>query len=62
MLKSPLQPPGHNIIHILPEISCAGMTKEDIPALMDRVHDLMQAEYEALSEESLAINNLGKSL
>lgn len=53
---------GHNIIHILPEISCAGMTKEDIPELMDRVHDLMQAEYEALSEESLAINNLGKSL
>ncbi|XP_055546876.1 1-acyl-sn-glycerol-3-phosphate acyltransferase alpha-like [Wyeomyia smithii] len=53
---------GQNIIKILPEISCAGLTKEDIPALMDRVYKLMQAEYETLSDESLAINNLSKSL
>ncbi|XP_055598222.1 1-acyl-sn-glycerol-3-phosphate acyltransferase alpha [Uranotaenia lowii] len=52
---------GHNIIKILPEISCAGLTKDDMPQLMERVHKLMQAEYEALSDESLAINNLSKS-
>lgn len=53
---------GQNIIKILPEIPCAGMTKDDIPQLMDRVYKLMQTEYEVLSEESLEINNLGKSL
>lgn len=53
---------GQNIIKILPEISCAGMTKEDMPQLMERVYNQMQAEYEILSDESLAINNLSKSL
>lgn len=53
---------GQNIIKVLPEISCAGMTKEDMPRLMDRVYKLMQTEYETLSDESLAINNLSKSL
>ncbi|XP_062548999.1 1-acyl-sn-glycerol-3-phosphate acyltransferase alpha isoform X2 [Armigeres subalbatus] len=53
---------GKNIIKILPEISCAGMTKEDMPFLMDRVQKLMQTEYEALTDESLAINNISKSL
>ncbi|XP_058453578.1 1-acyl-sn-glycerol-3-phosphate acyltransferase alpha-like isoform X2 [Malaya genurostris] len=53
---------GKNIIKILPEISCAGMTKDDMQPLMDRVYQLMQTEYEALSDESLAINNLSKSL
>ncbi|XP_050099896.1 1-acyl-sn-glycerol-3-phosphate acyltransferase alpha-like isoform X2 [Anopheles aquasalis] len=51
---------GENIIKILPEISCAGLTKEDIPALMEQVQQLMQHEYELLSEESLAINNLSE--
>lgn len=53
---------GQSIIKILPEISCAGMTKEDMPRLMDQVYKLMQTEYETLSDESLAINNLSKSL
>lgn len=48
---------GQNIIKVLPEISCEGMTKADIPRLMEQVHSLMQAEYEILSDESLAINN-----
>lgn len=53
---------GQNIIKILPEISCAGLTKDDMPTLMERVQKLMQSEYDALSDESLAINNLSKSL
>ncbi|XP_035908976.1 1-acyl-sn-glycerol-3-phosphate acyltransferase alpha-like isoform X1 [Anopheles stephensi] len=51
---------GQNIIKILPEVPCAGLTKDDIPELMERVQKMMQREYEQLSEESLSINNISE--
>lgn len=42
---------GHGIIHILPEISCKGMTKEDVPTLLERTQQIMQDEYDKLNAE-----------
>ncbi|KAG4079294.1 hypothetical protein HA402_007986 [Bradysia odoriphaga] len=47
---------GHNIISILPEISCKGLTKDDLPQLIEKTQNLMQAHYEELSKESRRVN------
>uniref|UniRef100_A0A182I0X3 1-acylglycerol-3-phosphate O-acyltransferase n=1 Tax=Anopheles arabiensis TaxID=7173 RepID=A0A182I0X3_ANOAR len=51
---------GQNMIKIFPEVSCAGLSKDDIPALMERVQKMMQREYEQLSEKSLSINHISE--
>lgn len=43
---------GHSIIHILPEISCKGMTKDDVPALLEKTQRIMQTEYDKLNAET----------
>lgn len=48
---------GHNIISILPEIPTEGLTKNDMDALINNTRNLMQAEYQKLSDEAMAINN-----
>lgn len=47
---------GHNIISVLPSISCKDLTKDDLPQLMEKMQNLMQAHYEEISEESRRIN------
>lgn len=48
---------GHAIIHILPEISIAGSTVEDMSTLIDKTRNIMQLEYTKLSQEAKAINS-----
>lgn len=48
---------GHSIISVLPEISCKGLTKDDLPQLLEKTQNLMQAHYEELSKESRLINH-----
>ena len=45
--------PGTVLIKILPAISTEGMTKEDLPALTELTHRVMQEEYTRLSLEAL---------
>lgn len=47
---------GHSIIKILPEISTAGMSKDDIDGLMSKVQNLMQENFEKLSEDNEIAN------
>uniref|UniRef100_A0A1A9UGP9 1-acyl-sn-glycerol-3-phosphate acyltransferase n=2 Tax=Glossina TaxID=44049 RepID=A0A1A9UGP9_GLOAU len=48
---------GHVLIQILPEISAAGYTKDEIDSLIEETHNVMQAEYCKLSQEAKAINS-----
>lgn len=48
---------GHSIISVLPEISCKGLTKDDLPQLIEKTQNLMQAHYEEISKESRRINH-----
>lgn len=43
---------GHCIIQVLPEISCEGLTKDDIPDLLERVQNIMQNEFDSLNRET----------
>uniref|UniRef100_U5ETZ2 1-acyl-sn-glycerol-3-phosphate acyltransferase n=1 Tax=Corethrella appendiculata TaxID=1370023 RepID=U5ETZ2_9DIPT len=52
---------GHSIIKILPTISTNGMSKDNILTLIQTAQNAMQNEYEKLSDEASAINNI-KSL
>lgn len=47
---------GHSIIHILPEISCKGLARDDIPNLLAETQQLMQTEYDKLSAEVIALS------
>lgn len=42
---------GKSIVKILPEISTKGMTKEDVDGLMEKTRNLMQANYNFLSNK-----------
>lgn len=42
---------GHCVIQVLPEISCKGLTKEDIPQLVTQVQGIMQDEFDVLNRE-----------
>ena len=42
---------GHSIIEILPEISCKGMTKDDLSELLQRTQAIMQQHYDKLNAE-----------
>lgn len=48
---------GHTIISVLPEIPCKGLTKDDLPQLIEKTQNLMQAHYEEISKESRRINH-----
>lgn len=48
---------GHSIISILPEISCKGLTVDDMPELMERTQKIMQEEYTRITKEAITINN-----
>lgn len=41
------------MIKILPAISTAGMTKDDLPDLLDRTYRVMQEEYQRASMEAV---------
>jgi len=43
---------GEIIIQILPEISCKGLTKDDIPTLLEKTQQVMQLEYDKLNAET----------
>lgn len=44
---------GHVIIQCLEPISTKGLTSEDLPDLISRVHEKMTAAYKELSKEVL---------
>lgn len=44
---------GHIILQYLNPMPTAGLTMDDLPSLMNRVHELMQTEYEKISKEVL---------
>lgn len=48
---------GHSVIHVLPEISCKGLTVDDLPALLQRTQNLMQTEFDRLNAETAATSN-----
>lgn len=48
---------GHSIISILPEISCKGLTVDDMPELMERARRIMQEEFTRITNEAIKINN-----
>jgi len=43
---------GRCVIHVLPEVSCVGLTKDDIPDLLNKVQDIMQDEFDKLNLET----------
>lgn len=43
---------GHCIISVLPEISCQGMTKDDLPQLLEKARNSMQATFTEISKET----------
>ncbi|KAG4079390.1 hypothetical protein HA402_008082 [Bradysia odoriphaga] len=43
---------GHTIITVLPEISCQGLTKDDLPQLLERTRNLMQTTFTETSKET----------
>lgn len=43
---------GHTIISVLPEISCQGLTKDDLPQLLEKTRNLMQNCFSELSKET----------
>lgn len=43
---------GHTIIQILPEISCQGLTKDDLPQLLEQTRNLMQTTFTEISKET----------
>lgn len=47
---------GHSIIQILPEISCKGLKTDDIPALVEKTHQLMQETYTKLNAETCVLH------
>jgi len=49
---------GHSVISILPEIPTAGVDKSDMDVLINNTRNVMQAEYQKLSDEVMAINNI----
>ena len=53
---------GHSIISILPEISCKGMTTDDIPELLEKTQQLMQNEYDRLNAEICSMRQSKKSI
>ena len=44
---------GTVLIKILPAISTEGMTRDDLPDLIERTHRIMQEEYAKLNLEAL---------
>lgn len=49
--------PGEAIIHILPPVSTSGLTRNDLPFLVDKVRDIMSDKYKELSKEAMSVNN-----
>lgn len=49
---------GSAIIKILPEVPTKGLGKDDIDALIAKVQNQMQEEYEKLSDDSAAASNM----
>lgn len=47
---------GKNIIKILPEISTKNLEKDDLDSLISNTQNLMQAEFQQISDESLSMN------
>ncbi|XP_065346649.1 1-acyl-sn-glycerol-3-phosphate acyltransferase alpha-like [Cloeon dipterum] len=43
---------GHTIIQVLPAIETKGLTKEDMPALMEKVYNAMNVGYKKLNEKT----------
>lgn len=49
---------GHSIIKILPEINTKGLTKDDLDSLLLKVQNLMQENFEKISDEAAAAENM----
>jgi lysophosphatidate acyltransferase len=49
---------GNSFVKILPEVSTKGLTKTDMPMLMEKLQKIMQNEYEILSKESAVENKI----
>jgi hypothetical protein len=45
-------------VKILPEVPTAGLTHDDMPALMERLQAIMQREYEIVTKEAAVVNNI----
>lgn len=43
---------GHTIITVLPEISCNGLTKDNLPQLLEQTRNLMQTTFTEISKET----------
>lgn len=48
---------GNAIVSILPPIPTEGMTRDDLPKLLNQVHSMMADTYETLSAEARTLNN-----
>lgn len=48
---------GSVIAQFLPEISTEGLTEENVSELCDRVHLIIQNEYDRLNEETEPVRN-----
>lgn len=48
--------PGRAIIHILPELSTSGYTKDNLESLIEKTYNVMQCEYTKLSQEAKLLN------
>lgn len=62
--KKKILNPGNIILTTLPPISTEGLSKDDLPELMEKVHKLMQETFKQTSNEVLqryAANTLNKS-
>lgn len=49
---------GNVIIKVLPEINTKGLTKSDMESLMKNVQNIMQEEFEKISDEVAAATNM----
>jgi hypothetical protein len=49
-----LFPPGPNIISILPAISTAGLSKDDLADVMDKTWNVMDSTYKMTSLEAVS--------
>lgn len=47
---------GHVIIHVLPEISCQDLTKDDVSGLLERTQNIMQTEFDRLNAQTKIAN------
>lgn len=46
---------GRCVIHVLPEVSCKGLTKDDIPELVNKLYNIMQTEFDELNRKTIPL-------